>query len=295
MHDISLIICTRNREDMIEEVLVSAKNQTYQNFEVLVIDDSTNASTREIVQNYPEILYIKGDQKGLASARNKGIKASKGKVIVFVDDDVVFEQDYLSNIMNCFNNSNADFIGGKTHIKFLAPKPEWIEGPLLGVLAFSDYGDELKPYDNHPKHIPYGCNMAIKRECIEKIGGFSSSKKSLENEDVIAGNKLRKMGGKLVYCPEMFLCHKMPPDRLTYSYYKKRYYTQGKSDISTYYLLKDFSKKDIPLKILVHTQRLLESLVLRFFQDIPYKKYYQKLRLYYNFGCIEELLKILFS
>ena len=295
MTDISLIICTRNREDMIEELLSSAKNQSFQNYEVLVVDDGTNFKTKEILSKYPHFTYIEGDKKGLAEARNKGVKSSTGKIIVFVDDDVVFSEDYLTKVMNCFNTTEADFIGGKTHIKSLSPKPEWIDGPLLGVLAFSDYGDELKEYDNYSKHVPYGCNMAIRREILEKIEGFSSSNRSLENEDVIIGNKLRNMGCKLFYCPEMFLYHKMPPDRLNYKYYKKRYYSQGKSDIYTYYLLKDFSLKEIPQKIILHTQRLMESLFLRFFQNILYKKYYQKLRLYYNLGCIEELLKILFN
>lgn len=304
MKTVSLIICTMNRDNMIDDVLNSSINQTLSKdkYEIIVIDQSINNKTKEIVQNYSEVKYIKSKTTGLSNSRNEGIKHSSGDIIVFVDDDVFFESDYLENILYCFNNSDLkpDFIGGKTHIKYLGKKPEWITGPLLGILAHSDYGDEEKCYDNHPKHVPYGCNMAIKRKCIEKINGFSSIIKNFdnrltENEDVIAANKLRKLGFNLAYCPKMFVMHKMPASRLNYAYYKKRYYSQGQSDAFIYYYLGEYSLKDVPLKIFIHFKRLIESIFLRFWiKNIP-DLYYQKLRLHYNLGYLKTLFKLNFE
>lgn len=201
MNLISLIICTKNRDEMITDVLNSAVNQSFDNYEVLIIDQSTNDKTNNILKNYPQFKYIKSATTGLSNSRNEGIKYSKGEILVFVDDDVVFEKDYLEKIFECFNNSplKPDFIGGKTHTQYLSPKPEWISGSLLGILAFSDFGDKECFYETHLKHVPYGCNMAIKKECLEKIGNFSNivsefNKNLTENEDVIVGNKLKKWG-----------------------------------------------------------------------------------------------------
>ncbi|MFH0703068.1 MAG: glycosyltransferase [bacterium] len=302
MLKISLIICTKNRSDMIADVLKSAINQSLNSkkYEVIIVDQSTNKKTQELVRNFPDFKYIKIDSTGLSVSRNQGIKHSQGKILVFVDDDVLFDENYLKNILDFFDNSELkpDFIGGKTHIKYLSQKPDWIDGPLLGILAYSDYGNEPLIYDSHPKHVPYGCNMAIKRECLEKIGGFSNYINNLdpdltENEDVILANKLRNMGYNLAYCPQMLVYHKMPASRLTYEYYKKRYFSQGCSDAYIYYLLKMYCLKNIPKKLLIHSKRLFESLILKYFKNNLQEKYYQRLRLYYNFGYLKALFNIL--
>lgn len=301
MPEISLIICTRNRDDMLVDVLESACNQSLDisKYEVLVIDQSDNDKTQKLSENYPEFKYIKLSPTGVAASRNEGIKQSKGNILVYIDDDVLFEKDYLENILDFYNTSELkpDMVGGKTIVKFLGEKPSWLDGPLLGVLAHSDYGDEPLIFNSHPKHVPYTCNMAIKRECLEKINGFSKFisnvvQKFPINEDVMFAYDVKNQGYNLVYNPKMFVYHRMPVSRLTYEYYKEKYYSHGKSDAYLYYLLKMFSKKDIPSKILLHSKRLLTGLFLQYFKSQPQEKCYQKLRIYYNSGYIESLIKI---
>lgn len=289
---------------MIEDVLKSAETQTLykESFEVVVVDQSTDEETEKILSKYPDFKYIKTDTKGLSISRNIAIENSIGKILVFVDDDVYFDKYYLENILNFFENSELkpDMIGGKTYIDYLIQKPDWIDGPLLGILAFSDYGDQPLIYDNHPKHVPYGCNMAVKKECLELAGGFSSIIKSIdknltENEDVFLANKLRKMGKNIVYNPQMLVYHKMPESRLNYEYYRKRYFSQGQSDAYIYFILGMYKLSDIPEKLLIHAKRFLESVIFRFIKKDckSWEKYYQKLRLYYNSGYIKALLMIL--
>lgn len=304
MTEISLIINTYNRADMIEGVLNSAckQNLDKERFEVLIVDQSTNDETEKTLENYPKFRYIKTETKGLSISRNIAIENSTGEILVFVDDDVYFDKDYLQNILNFFKNSELkpDMIGGRTYVDYLAQKPDWIDGPLLGILAFSDYGNEPLVYDNHPKHVPYGCNMAVKRECLELTGGFSSiissiDKKMTENEDVILANKLRNSGKNLVYTPNMLVFHKMPESRLNYEYYRKRYFSQGQSDAYIYFILGMYKLSDIPEKLVIHTKRLIESIIFRFIKKDckNWEKYYQKLRLYYNAGYIKALLRII--
>jgi glycosyltransferase involved in cell wall biosynthesis len=287
---------------MIGDVLESAQNQSLnpEMYEVVVIDQSTNDKTKKLLEEYPGFKYIKLDSEGISISRNEGIKHSTGKIVVFVDDDILFGESYLANILDFFNNSELkpDVIGGKTLLKCLAPKPEWIEGPLLGVLAYSDYGDTPCKYDMHPKHVPYTCNIAVKRECIEKINGFLTIISDIDNrlhpnEDVLFANKLRNCGYNLIYCPSMLAYHKIPAARLTYEYYRNRYFSQGRSDAYVYYLLKMFSVKEIPINVLFHLTRVFVGIILQFFKIKPSKRYYQKLRVYYNAGYVRSLIRIL--
>ena len=300
--EISLIICTRNRDDMIVDVLNSVDKQTFgrSEFEVLVLDQSTNDKTEQILKKFPDFKYIKLTSEGAAASRNEGIKHSNGKILVYVDDDVYFGEEYLQNIANFFNNPeiNPDMVGGKTHIKWLGEKPEWIENELLGTLAYSDYGDTPQQYDGHPKHVPYTCNMAIKKEIAEEVGGFSVFISNVEkkypiNEDIMFALKVKNKDYNLMYNPDMFVFHKLPSSRLTFKYFKEKYFSHGLSDAYLYYILDKFTQKDAFSMLFVHAKRLMAGFLLQFVKKRQSEKYYQILRVYYNFGFIISLIDIL--
>lgn len=93
---VSIIIPTYNRANCIRETITSVLNQTYQNFEIIIIDDGSIDNTKEIIQAFLDerIKYIYQEHNGLpASARNKGLKLAKGEYIAFLDsDDLWFPQ-----------------------------------------------------------------------------------------------------------------------------------------------------------------------------------------------------------
>lgn len=85
----------------------------------------------------------------------------------------------------------------------------------------------------------------------------------------------------------------MPESRLNYTYYKKRYFSQGASDAFIYYHLGEYTFNNIPAKIILHLTRLLESSWLRFIKKDSEGLFYQKLRFYYNLGYIKLLFELL--
>ena len=96
--EVSIVIPTYNRISMLKEAIAAVLNQTFAgNTEIIVIDDNSTDGTPKIIQEqYPDIYLIPcSENHGPAAARNKGIKAAKGRYIAFLDSDDLWEPDYL--------------------------------------------------------------------------------------------------------------------------------------------------------------------------------------------------------
>jgi len=92
----SIIIPTYNRAHMIVECLDSVLNQTYRDFEVIVVDDGSTDNTEDVLKPYLDrITYIKQENQGNAAARNTGIHMAKGGIIAFNDSDDLWLPDKL--------------------------------------------------------------------------------------------------------------------------------------------------------------------------------------------------------
>lgn len=86
--NISVIIPTFNRRQLLGRAIESVLKQTYSPMEIIVIDDGSNDGTRELIKNkYPEVKYIYQDNSGISSTRNLGINKSTGNWIAFLDSD----------------------------------------------------------------------------------------------------------------------------------------------------------------------------------------------------------------
>ena len=108
---ISAVIPTFNRPRDLEITLLSICSQSSPPMEVIVVDDSTDSSTNDLVESMVDhfaklsirLVYIRNTgERGLVSSRNAGVKASNGEIILFLDDDVSLEGSYLETIMRAF-------------------------------------------------------------------------------------------------------------------------------------------------------------------------------------------------
>lgn len=108
---VSLIMPTLNRYDDIYLLMDSLVKQKYKNFELIVIDQNKNDKVKEIVNKYNDkidIKFIKSEIPGLSYNRNLGIKIASGEVIAFPDDDCIYEDDTIENVVNFFKK-NQDY------------------------------------------------------------------------------------------------------------------------------------------------------------------------------------------
>ncbi len=112
---ISIITPVHNSEKLILETIKSVQEQTYHNWEMILIDDcSTDNSIRiinELIEKDPRIsLIINEKNSGAAITRNKGIKAAIGDFITFIDADDIWFPDFLRNSLNTCLNNNYEFV-----------------------------------------------------------------------------------------------------------------------------------------------------------------------------------------
>lgn len=106
---VSLIMPTLNRFDDIYIFMDSLLEQTYKNFELIVVDQNDNDKVKEIVDKYVDrldIKYIKSNKKGLSYNRNIGIAAAQGKILAFPDDDCAYKPDTIEKAINFFEKNN---------------------------------------------------------------------------------------------------------------------------------------------------------------------------------------------
>ncbi len=97
MPKFSIIVPVYNVEEYIDKCLKSIFNQTYKDFEVIVVDDGTEDNSMDIVNKY-DVIVVKEKNSGLSTARNNGVKKAKGEYLLFVDSDDYLEKDLLKNI-----------------------------------------------------------------------------------------------------------------------------------------------------------------------------------------------------
>lgn len=106
--EVSVILPTYNRVHLIGRSIQSVLNQTYQDFELIVVDDGSTEDIEEVVKSFKDerIRYIWNEgEKGAASARNTGIKAAIGEFIAFQDSDDEWFPEKLEKQMKVFENA----------------------------------------------------------------------------------------------------------------------------------------------------------------------------------------------
>lgn len=107
---VSIIIPVYNAANYIYECLNSIQNQDYSRIEIIVIDDGSTDSTRDIITRYfQQVKVISQNNSGPSVARNTGIKESNGEFICFVDADDLISSNMVSSLVNGIKNNKADF------------------------------------------------------------------------------------------------------------------------------------------------------------------------------------------
>lgn len=107
---VTIIIPTYNRAGKVNEAIESALNQTYQNIQIIVVDDGSVDDTAAVVKRYPGVEYYYKENNGQASARNFGLKMARGSIITSLDSDDIWYPDFLSFCVEKLQSEQLDFV-----------------------------------------------------------------------------------------------------------------------------------------------------------------------------------------
>lgn len=114
MKKITIIVPVYNVESYIKEAIKSVINQSYENIEILLIDDGSTDASGRICDEYSKkdsrVITIHQNNMGLSGARNTGLKNATGEYIMFLDSDDTFELDACEKMLNYIEETNADYI-----------------------------------------------------------------------------------------------------------------------------------------------------------------------------------------
>ena len=102
---VSIIIPTYNSEKTLAKCLESIKNQTYQNIEVIVVDNYSKNDTRKIASQYTDIILLQ--KGGMGKQINQGVYSSNGIYVLFIDDDMYLSKNVISHCIKYMNNNDA--------------------------------------------------------------------------------------------------------------------------------------------------------------------------------------------
>ena len=204
---VSIVLPIYKEEKYIEKCILSIIGQDYpwEKMEVLLVDGMSPDRTREIISKYSaryhNIRLLDNPQKIVPFAMNKGIRESKGEVIVRLDGHCVYPSNYVSVLVKYLYELNADNVGGVWHT---LPANDTAECRAIAIASSHPFGvggsehkigsREIKQTDT----VPFGC---FKREVFDRIGMFDEE--LVRNQDDEFNARIIKNGGKIFIIPDV--------------------------------------------------------------------------------------------
>lgn len=109
---VSIVLPTYNRLDLLRQALASIRAQTYTDYEIVVVDDGSTDGTRAWMEANPNdtLVYLRQENAGVSTARNAGIRAARGELLAFLDDDDLWLPAKLERQVPLFDNPDVGFV-----------------------------------------------------------------------------------------------------------------------------------------------------------------------------------------
>ena len=179
---ISVIVPTYNRAHFLKEAIESVLAQTYKNLEIIIVDDGSTDNTSKLVEKFTDkrIIYLYQDNKGVSSARNKGILKTKGEYISFLDSDDIWLPQKLQKQLEVFKTSRFNPGVVYTGIQYMDNN-----GSLKKQKKLSKYRGDIFNKLLRKNIAGIGSTMLVKKECFDKCGLFDENLPSREDLDIL--------------------------------------------------------------------------------------------------------------
>lgn len=221
--DVSVVICTYNRAELLAQAIASLAVQTVPEsfrFEVLVVDDGSTDSTQSVIMDLAQtcrfpIRYVRDAGNGVAAARNRGVAEARGRWVAFFDDDQIAERDWLYALYAAAIESGAPCVGGARKLALDSAALAGLSRISRLILGEIDQGPD--PFRCGRNALLCTGNLLVERAAIERIGGFDPALVD-GGEDTEFLMRLRRAGLACWYAPRAVVHHIIPAYRTTAPY-----------------------------------------------------------------------------
>lgn len=213
---VSIVILNYNQLEVTVEFLESCKVLSYDNYEIILVDNNSNESPFDYVRtNFPEVIMVMNDKNlGFTGGNNSGIKVSNGDYIFIVNNDTEVTENLLEELLKPFNIDDT--------IGIVCPKIKFFSNPNL--IQYAGY-NPINPYtgrnsaignlqvdkgqfdDGYYTNYAHGAAMMVKREVFEKVGLFPDHF-FIYYEELDFSVRARKAGYKIFYQGKCEIYHK---------------------------------------------------------------------------------------
>lgn len=230
----TIIVPVYNRVEEVEELLESLlyqKDIEPSIYEVIIIEDGSTIPCNEVCDLYRwkglDVKYFFKENEGRSIARNYGIEKARGEWLVFFDSDCVIPEDYISKLEKDIQLKDLDCYGGPdaAHPSFTDTQKA-INFAMTSLLTTGGIRGRKTSLE---KFIPRTFNMGIRKEVVDKAGGF----REMYSEDIDMSMRIRHAGYRIGLLPDQKVYHKR---RVDFKKFFKQVNVFGKSRITLHFL-----------------------------------------------------------
>lgn len=197
----SLIVPVYNRAHFLEKLLKSTRGSSFQDFELIVVDDASSENLGSVAKKYKTIYIRLKENSGAGAARNAGAKVAKGKILVFIDSDAILFKNALSELAKSFKDPEVKAVIG-VYDKKPANPSFFTHFKALRDHSYTLYEKDL----NQPIGGFGGWISAIGKELFQDLGGFDESYRGAGMEDYEFAWRLIKRT-KIISNPKVRIRH----------------------------------------------------------------------------------------
>ena len=206
----SVIVPVYNRPDEVDELLESLTQQSFRDFEVVIVEDGSKIPCEDIVKKYQsqlDIRYFSKPNSGPGQTRNYAAERSRGEYLLILDSDCILPSGYLQAVEDELQASPAEAFGGpdRAHDSF-TPVQKSINYAMTSFFTTGGIRGGKKKMD---KFYPRSFNMGVRADVYKKLGGFS---KMRFGEDIDFSIRIFKAGCRCRLFPEAWVWHKRRTD-----------------------------------------------------------------------------------
>jgi glycosyltransferase involved in cell wall biosynthesis len=241
---VSVVVCTyaMERYDVFSETVESVLAQTHRPLELVLVVDGNPAVYERVAEDFGDaadahdlaglVLHDNDENRGISYSRTKGGELASGDIVAFIDDDAVADPDWIQELLDVYEETDALAVGGDV-------RPDWqVERPAFFPAEFYWLVGCVEPgFAEHKEEVrnTYGSNISYRRDAFLEVGGYDPNTgrkgdKHLQAHEAPVGVRLlREYGRGMVYTEGAVVHHKLFDYRADFRWLVARSFWQGYS------------------------------------------------------------------